>query len=733
MVGRLPLIGADSEFQTTGGDLVLRHTLRAWRRHKWLFAFCFFAVTAGGVAALSKLAPLYTATVSITMTPPPPDDMLSDTAAPSDPNANDLATFTAIAVMQSRQVAAAVLTQYPPPPLQPGLKDRIFEPLCQLGMATLCHKNLTGIALKETQIDRFVKNLSIIPEPRTQFIDVSVTAEDPQRAADLANAVVATYQQFAVVQQNSETKRIATWLADRTSALEQGWLDAAQQANAFAAGHHLAVSATDLTNGPLVDQQISAVSMNLTTAQSQLDDAQAQAEALRDTDANGDAASLLALPGQPVLVSAAENLIQLENTRDQLTSEFGPNYPKIEALNQQIASTQAQLNGRSGNGLPGMQENLIAARTQVQQLTAQLGALRAQSASEGAEEAKYMALSTKAASMRTAYETFLQHADDVEARVSLLESPVTVISPADPPLTPAFPNKVKLGLGIVVLAFATGASAALLRDRSSQRFGEADGLGASLQLPVLAELPVLRGKPAAIARHVLDEPHSRTSEAMRGVAAILALEAGPHTGSRTVLISSAGALEGKSTLATWLAMTARQSGQNVLLIDGDHRGGSLVADAAVKDRPGLTDLLAKNSSLDEVVQFDPATKIAFISHGTATTRAFATNDIARLRGELDKLKKTFGLIVIDSPPLLAMVDGLVWGSIADQTIFVCRWEHSSRQAVTASLERMRIYGAKVAGIVVSMVGRNATLEFNNECSRQELKLISRYYGSRGLT
>jgi capsular exopolysaccharide synthesis family protein len=207
------------------------------------------------------------------------------------------------------------------------------------------------------------------------------------------------------------------------------------------------------------------------------------------------------------------------------------------------------------------------------------------------------------------------------------------------------------------------------------------------------------------------------------------LLAGEQAGPRAVLITSAGPLEGKSTLALWLATTARQTGQRVLLVDGDHRRGTLMQDANAKEAPGLTDLLARKATLKDVVQIDPRTNVSFISAGTASACSFGSADIVRLRRVMNSLKKSYSLIVIDSPPLLAMVDGLVLGSIADQTVFVCRWQHSSRQAVMASLDRMRTYGAQVAGIVVSMVEQEATLDFNGDYSRRESELINRFYGS----
>ena len=110
---------------------------------------------------------------------------------------------------------------------------------------------------------------------------------------------------------------------------------------------------------------------------------------------------------------------------------------------------------------------------------------------------------------------------------------------------------------------------------------------------------------------------------------------------------------------------------------------------------------------------------------------FGAEEIARLRSVIGTLKQTYSLIIIDSPPLLAMTDGLVYGSIADQTVFVCRWQRASRKAITASLNRLQTFGARVSGIVVSMVDQNSPQAFGDDHNRREMKLISRLYGSQG--
>ncbi len=700
----------------------VRQALRAGRHHKWLFLACFFSVLIVGLAVVCTLPSRYSATTVLAISQQIASPLAASQAQPQD---DDPAAMIA-SMLKSKEVAAAMLVQYPPPPARRGPRDV----LCSKGLVFLCRPSATAAQLQEAQIDGFLADLIVSQEGQSAVMDVTVTAPTAQGAASMANGVVQAYEKIAMQQHAAQAAHVSDWLNQRTSSLRLDWLNAVQSADAYSIAHNLTMSSNGTTSGPLIDQQIGEVAASLDGAQAELINAKAQAASLQDASRHGDPLALVPLSAQPVLVADATTLLQLKNTRDQLSSEFGPDYPKIQALDQQIATTQAELNAQAGNALASIGENLIAATTKVQQLTTQLAQLRTQAVNENGEESQYLALTAEAASAQAIYAAFLQHADEVADRTSWFQSPVNIISAASVPLYPIFPNRIKLGIGIMLLAIVAGMGAALLREYSSQSFGQAADLRTSTQLPVLAMLPWITPKRGeTLTQHVLFGPHSRTSEAIRGIAATLSLLAGDHAGSRTVLVTSAGALEGKSTLATWLAVTAQQTGQATLLVDGDHRRGSLMQIASESEKPGLTELLAGTASINDVIQIDPLTQVSFIAAGTATARSFCSADIARLRTIFNALKTTYSFIVIDSPPLLAMADGLVLGNLADQTLFITRWKHSSRQAVVDCLDRLRTYGARVAGIVVTMVEPNASRDFGGEYGRQETLLINRLYGS----
>jgi len=718
---------ADMQFH---GGLGNKPVLRVLRQNMRLMLVVFLLCALAGFGVLMLLTPSYTATATVAIAPAASNPLAQDGPPPMAGQDDDLPA-TQAAQMASRDVAASVLQQIPPLPAAPAFSLPDF--LCAHGLAMACAAPVANdpASRQQAAVDRFLKSLSVLPELHSRVLDVSVTAPNGARAAQLADAVVATYQRLDLAQQTQNVNGVAAWLDARTGQLRQNWLDAVTAANSYSVSHGLTNAEQGTGPSPLIDAQIANMAGSLSAAQGNLAVADARAAALADAARHGDSSALLSLPDQPILVAAAAQLMQLESQRKQLAAEFGPDYPKIQALDQQIAQTRATMGGQTGSALSSINETKISSEAEVDQLTANLNVLKAQDASQSAQEAQYRSLNDEAVSARSVYETFLEDENAVVDRAELLQPPVMFVSHAGIPLLPTFPNKIKLGLAILVLALVAAVAAAFIRDHFSEGFEQADDLRANVDEPLLAALPFIARAPRdAIARHVLDAPFSRTSEAVRGVAAKLSLLAANDATPRAILVSSAGAIEGKTTLALWLAMAMRQGGHAVLVIDCDHRRGTMMQHmAGTVSHPGLTDYIAGNAEAAALIQRDAATGIDFIAAGPTTSRAFGPDEIARLRALVDDMKRSYQMIVIDSPPLLAMTDGFVHASIADQTVFVCRWQRTSRQAVLASLERLRAYGAQVAGVVVTMVDQGAALQFSGEYGRRERQLITRLYGS----
>lgn len=722
-----PSVSAGGQFPEA--SQLLRRVVRIWRRHLLLFSVISAIIIAAGVSVIWSLTPKYSATATVVLTTQNTDP-LAPMGQQNNQTVEDDRPSTEAAMLQSRDVAAAVLKQYPPlPAVAPsGLKAR----LCKLGIGTFCQKQepMTAEEREQANIGGFLKSLTVMPELHSRILDVTVTSTNGERAADLADAVVTNYQTMALAKQTTDLNRVAEWLDDRTDQLRQRWLDAVSKANSFDVSNGLNNPSSGDSSDPLIDKQISETALNLSQAQARLAAAQARSDALKQAAKSGNTAALIDASQQPIVVSAANSLSQLESARQQMAAQFGSRYPGVKSLDQQIASTRASLGAATSAALGNIHSELVASEAEVRQLSTYLKKLQSQSATESGPQAQYRSLSQEAASARSVYETFLEHSKEVVDRAALLEPPIAFVSHAAVPSQPTFPNRKKLVAGVVLVAIIVAFGVILLLDYLSLAFGEVDDLRGAVQLPLLTTIPLIpRGGRGQIARHVLEDPFSRTSEAVRSLAVQLSLARANEDRPRCVLVTSASAEEGKTTLAIWLGLTGSFGGQRVLIIDGDHRRSTLTRHLPGSGAPGMTDVLAGRATLSEVVQTDLDTRVDFIAAGEAMTRPYGTGDITRLRALIGTLKSSYDLIIIDSPPLLAMTDGYVYASIADQTIFICRWESSSRRAVVSCVERLRAYGARLPGIVVSMVDHRSTLALGDEYSRREIKLINKLYSS----
>ena len=281
------------------GDTV-RQILHVWRANIGLFSACAVTVLAVGGGAVELLKPTYTATATVAISPQSVDPLAPSGQGAVSQTEDDELPSTEASMMQSRDVAAAVLAQFPPLEQKPGFSLR--EAICHAGLYFVCPviAPTNAAAKQQPEVDGFLRSLAVVPELHSRVIDVSVTAKTGKRAAMLADAVVQNYQRLDLAQQTANINGVATWLDTRTADLRRRWLDAVNTANAFSVSHNLTNAGDETTQDPLVDRQISDMAASLGAAQARLAAAQAQADALHDAAQHGDATALVSLSEQPI-------------------------------------------------------------------------------------------------------------------------------------------------------------------------------------------------------------------------------------------------------------------------------------------------------------------------------------------------------------------------------------------------------------------------------------------------
>jgi capsular exopolysaccharide synthesis family protein len=221
---------------------------------------------------------------------------------------------------------------------------------------------------------------------------------------------------------------------------------------------------------------------------------------------------------------------------------------------------------------------------------------------------------------------------------------------------------------------------------------------------VIGLIPIVPGKKAP-QDYVLDKPNSGLVEAINSMKFALALS-DPDRPVKAVQVTSSIPEEGKTVLAMSLARVMAASGKKVILVDGDLRRSSIGKKLNMREKhKGLSDLvLAGDAALSEFVQRDEKGGVDFMPTGTAqyanATDIFSSHRMAEI---VDGLKSRYDLVIVDTPPVMAVADARIIGRVVDKTIFVVRWDKTPRKVAKAAIEQLHRADVDIAGVVLQQV------------------------------
>ncbi|MFT4009805.1 MAG: polysaccharide biosynthesis tyrosine autokinase [Nocardioidaceae bacterium] len=297
-------------------------------------------------------------------------------------------------------------------------------------------------------------------------------------------------------------------------------------------------------------------------------------------------------------------------------------------------------------------------------------------------------------------DVFPRLVNSIESRTGKQKAPVYLDVVSGPELNP-YPvsphKKIDVGLGLVggAVLGVFGALGLTILDRTvrtTQVLGEVTGL------PVLAALP--EDSSAKRAPLLIANPQSTRAEAFRGLRTNLSF-VGVEGELKVLLVSSAVPNEGKSSTATNLALTFAGADKRVLLIEADLRRPKVAGYLGLEGAAGLTNVLASQVECEDVIQVVDRGRLAVLTAGSTPPNPSELLGSRAMADLIERLKKSYDLIVIDTPPLLPVTDAVVLSGLSDGVVFVVRYGKTSRADVVRAVDALRVVEAPIAGAVLN--------------------------------
>jgi succinoglycan biosynthesis transport protein ExoP len=560
----------------------------------------------------------------------------------------------------------------------------------------------------EGYVDRFVGRIRVEQVRGSRLVDVMFDAADPDFAQRAVNTLADEY-----VAQNLELKinTLAQSLDYLTAEVsrQRTQVEASERALAEYREDKGATALADNQN--IVVARLNALSENVTRARTE----RIQKEGIfrQVQEAGSDRDALAVIIQSPLVQQLKSQLSEQRGRRAQLAERYGPKHDEMIKIDAQIVDTerqyQAQLEKAQQNARAEYEAALANERSMQQELASQQVAVD----SLNRKGIDYSVLQRTAETNRGLYNSLLTREKELRVLANSRSNNVRVVDRARPGYRVA-PNHRQDWIYALFFATLLAGGLAFGLDYLDDTIKTPEDIGHRLKLRFLGLVPIIRGD-----RHPLlsgPVPHD-FGEAFRSLRTALVSHA-PGPGPHLVAITSAQPLEGKTTTAVNIAMALAVGGARVLLIDADMRRPNVHKTLRLTNDRGLSQLLAGQARMREVVQRTHDPNLLVITAGRTPSNPSELLSSERMRALVSGLESgPFDWVLIDTPPVLAVTDAVIVAPMVESVAFV----------IGSEMTRWRLADRAVATIQ-SASPRSMVAVLNKVDFQRNKYYYSRYYG-----
>jgi len=205
----------------------------------------------------------------------------------------------------------------------------------------------------------------------------------------------------------------------------------------------------------------------------------------------------------------------------------------------------------------------------------------------------------------------------------------------------------------------------------------------------------------------LKNPKSRTAEAFRTLRTNIQFSSLDKE-LKSIVVTSSGSGEGKSTVMSNLAITMAESGMKIILVDCDLRKPSIHKKMGITNSVGLTNVLVQGVKKEECVVKTTVNNLFILTSGPIPPNPAELLGSKKMRDFIEELKGEFDLVLIDAPPVLAVTDAQILSTIVDGVIFVASYGEAQKNALVDAKHLIDKVGGKILGIVFNKVPEAVT-------------------------
>jgi len=709
---------------TTAQDSILRDYFRVLIKRVWVVLGTLLIIFGATLIATLRSTPIYDAKGSIAINKP--DPMLSNLRDGNnsvdyyDPTDLD----TEVRILQSDLLALQVIKELNLDRL-PEFGGHGMRPSSSLELTT---DAIQPDSARATELlGAFKGNLRVLLVPNTRILEIHFRSPNKELAARVVNTLANTYIEQNFKTRFESTMQASDWLSRQLVDLQMK-VETSQQKLVRYQKEHNILGIDEKQN--ITTQKLDELNKELTAAESDRMEKESLYRLAEAGDAESAASVAGAATGSGKSSAASSGLLDkleaqkadLKVQAAQLGTQFGPAYPKIAQINNQITEIDTQVQLEMKKVTARLRGDYMASLHRENMLRAALEDQKQQDNKLNESAIEYSLLKRDFETNRTLYEGLLQKLKEAGVTAGLRSNNIREVDIARTPGAPAEPNIARNLVFAFALGLSSGIGLAFLLEgldntvRTPEQAQAISGLPSLGMIPlgskIGAEAGAKQGLVVASSKEPVElitqaRPQSQMAESYRALRTSLLLTS-LGAPPKIILITSALPREGKTTTSVNTAIVLAQKGTRVLLIDADLRRPSIHKALGMGPRVGLSNVLTGGATSQQATVRSPILPNLFIlPAGTPPPNPAELMASQQMFDLLAELREQYDHIVIDTPPTLSVTDAVVLSTRSDAVVLVIRSSQTTKPALRRTRDILTQVNARVAGVLLNAVNLNS--------------------------
>ena len=561
---------------------------------------------------------------------------------------------------------------------------------------------LPRLRLQEEVEKVYFRNLEVVPERDTTIVSLSFSGTDPALTRDVVNAHIKEFIGWQMDKRIDAAGSARIQLEKQIEIARINLERAEKQLNEFAQKAGIVSLNSNLN---IIYRQLEE--MNSALAGAQADRIGKESLFQQATSENINSQSIVM---QSVLIqNLRQELAKVEAEYQEIYSTFKDDYPKLKNIKAKMHDIERRIGAEENRILATVKNDFLSARAKESSLAAKAEEMKKQALNLNNQATEYKILEREVETNKFIHQSLMERSKEIDAKVGTDLGNVQIVDYAVLPLKPYKPN-IKMNLLMaLVFGLVGGVGLAFLLEYLDNTVKRIDEISERFGIPVVGVLPLATVEEAKdLDTLVLSKPRAAFSEAIRTTRVSIQLSSAMNRPPKMILVTSTSPSEGKSTIATNLALAFASSDERVLLIDADLRRPRLhrIFNANGKSEgrqrhKGLSHLLSGMCTMEEAIQKTDYLGLHFMSAGPMPPNPAELLASNQMKGFLATIDELYDRIIIDSPPACGFADVLVLGNTVDGVILVSNLGQTHREALRIFRRSLFNVGGHLLGTIVN--------------------------------